>query len=131
MICYLDTSAAMKLLVDEEESAALSSYLQAAVDDGPPLISSWLLHTELHCAAGRHPGDIDRESVGLLLGTVSLIDLTRGDLMTAAALAGRLRSHDAVHLAVAMRAGAGELITYDAELASAASATGLVVVRPS
>ena len=129
MICYVDTSAAMKLLVEETESAALASYLQST-DDDRQLVASWLLHTELHCAAGRHPDDVDLESVGIVLDTVSLIDLTRGDMLTAGTLPGRLRSHDALHLAVALRVGADELVCYDIELAAAAHAAGIAVVQP-
>lgn len=130
MICYLDTAAAMKLLVEESESAALATYLQAA-DEQRQLVASWLLHAELHCAANRHPDDVDLESVGIVLDTVSLIDLTRGDLLTAGTLPGRLRSNDALHLAVALRVGADELITYDTELVAAANAAGIVAVQPS
>lgn len=129
MICYLDTSAAMKLLVEEAESDALVSHLQSSNGDRR-LVSSWLLHTELHCACNRHPDDVDVESVGIVLDTVTLIDLTRGDLLTAGTLPGRLRSNDAVHLAVALRVGADELVTYDAELAAAAIAAGMVVAQP-
>lgn len=128
MTSYLDTSAAMKLLVEEVESASLATYLQSA--QGLEVVASWLLHTELHCAANRHPDDIDAAAVGVVLDTVTLVDLTRGDLLTAGALPGRLRSNDAVHLAVALRVGADEIITYDAELAAAASSSGLAVVRP-
>ena len=130
MICYLDTSAAMKLLVEEAESAALTAYLHAATDRRR-LVASWLLHTELHCAANRHPDDIDLESVGIVLDTVSLIDLTRGDLLTAGTLPGRLRSNDTLHLAVALRVSADELVTYGTELVAAANAAGILTVRPS
>jgi predicted nucleic acid-binding protein len=126
---YLDTSAAMKLLVEEAESAALTTYLQS--EEVSEVVASWLLHTELHCAANRHPEDIDLAAVGVVLDTVTLIDLTRGDLRTAAALPGRLRSNDAVHLAVALRVGVDELITYDSELDVAVSASGLAVARPA
>lgn len=129
MISYLDTSAAMKLLVEEAESAALATYLQAG--DDLEIVASWLLHTELHCAANRHPDDVDVTAVGIVLDTIALVDLTRGDLLTAGALPGRLRSHDAVHLAVALRVGVDEMITYDSELASAAESSGLAVVHPA
>ena len=65
-----------------------------------------------------------------MLDTVSLIDLTRGDLLTAGALPGNLRSHDAVHLAVALRIGADEILTYDGQLVAAAAAAGLAVAQP-
>ncbi len=129
MIAYLATSAAMKLLVEERESNALASYLQSAGQE-LTLVASWLLSTELHCAASRHPEDVDAASVGLVLETLTLVDLTRGDLLTAGTLPGRLRSHDSVHLAIALRLGVDELITYDGELQRAAEAVGLRVARP-
>jgi hypothetical protein len=126
---YLDTSAAMKLLVEEAESGALTAYLQSLTVS--EVVASWLLHTELHCAANRHPDDIDVAAVDVVLDTITLVDLTRGDLRTAGALPGRLRSNDAVHLAVALRVGADEIITYDSELDVAASVSGLAVARPT
>ncbi len=132
MISYLDTSAAMKLLVDEAESAALAHYLQSRYgesEDGG-LVASWLLHTELHCAANRHPESVSIDSVTVVLDTVTLVDLTRGDLLTAGTLPGRLRSNDALHLAVALRVAADELLTYDLDLAAASTAAGLAVTRP-
>lgn len=129
MIAYLDTSAAMKLLVDEPESAALADELVQRAPSGP-LLAAWLLHTELHCAARRHPDDVDVAVVQTVLSNVSLVDVTRGDLLTAPTVPGRLRSQDAVHLAVALRVGATHLITYDSELAAAAVAAGVVVVAP-
>jgi predicted nucleic acid-binding protein len=129
VISYLDTSAAMKLLVEEAESASLVAYLQSP-SDGRELVASWLLHTELHCAANRHPGDLPAASVAVVLDTVALVDLTRGDLLTAGTLPGQLRSHDAMHLAVALRVGADEIITYDSELSRAAANAGLRANAP-
>jgi predicted nucleic acid-binding protein len=117
----------MKLLVNEAESAALSNYLQTAADR---VAASWLLHTELHRAAARHPDTIDQSSVTIVLDAVALVDLTRGDLLTAAALPGRLRSNDAIHLAVALRLGVDEVVAYDAELVDAATVAGLAVRQP-
>ncbi|MGD9750671.1 MAG: type II toxin-antitoxin system VapC family toxin [Acidimicrobiia bacterium] len=124
-LSYLDTSAAMKLLVAEPESAALLDVI--TVDRR--LVASWLLHTELHCAAGRHPDAITVADVQTVLNAVNLVDLTRGD-MIAAGTHAPLRSNDAIHLAVGIRLGVDELITYDAELAAAAQAAGLALVAP-
>ena len=52
-LSYFDTSAAMKLLTAEAESEALREGL--ARDESRTVVASWLLHTELHCAAGRRP----------------------------------------------------------------------------
>jgi predicted nucleic acid-binding protein len=126
-ISYLDTSAAMKLVLDEPQSEALTAAL--AGQDDRRLVSSWLLHTEMHCAAGRHPQDVNREAVGTVLDSVSLIDLARGDLLAAGTHAP-LRSSDAIHLAVALRVGADEIVTYDGELIEQATAAGLPALSP-
>ncbi len=124
-LSYVDTSAAMKLVIDEPESAALAEGLSA----DRQLIASWLLHTELHCAAGRHPDHVDFTSVRAVLDAVNLVDLTRGD-MIAAGTHAPLRWNDAIHVAVAIRLGADELVTYDNELAEAARTAGLTVFAP-
>lgn len=117
----------MKLVLDEPQSEALTTEL--AGRDDRRLASSWLLHTEMHCAAGRHPKDIDLEAVGTVLDSVSLIDLTRGDLLAAGTHAP-LRSNDAIHLAVALRVGVDEIVTYAGELIERARAAGLPVLSP-
>lgn len=126
-ISYLDTSAAMKLVLDEPQSEALTAKL--AGRDDRQMIASWLLHTEMHCAAGRHPQDVDLETVGIVLDSVSLIDLTRGDLLAAGTHAP-LRSNDAIHLAVALRVCADEIFTYNEKLIEQATAAGLTVLSP-
>lgn len=126
MISYLDTSAAMKLVVHEAETDPLLVALRA---EGRRLVSSFLLHTELHCAAGRRPEHVALSQVGRVLERVSLVDLTRGDLISAGVHAP-LRSQDAIHLAVALRLGAEEIVTYDREMADAAQRAGLRVVDP-
>lgn len=117
----------MKLVIEEPESQALAAEL--AGRDDRRLVSSWLLHTEMHCAAGRHPQDLDLEAIQAVLDAVNLIDLTRGDLLAAGTHAP-LRSNDAIHLAVALRVGADEIVTYDGELAERATAAGLPVLSP-
>lgn len=126
-VTYLDTSAAMKLLVDEAESAALAQVLD---DEDRHAVSSFLLHTELHCAAGRHPEVVDVDLVNRVLAGVELFDVTRGDLIGAGTRAP-LRSHDAIHLEVALRLGVDELASYDTELSDSARNAGLVVVAPT
>ena len=127
-LAYLDTSAAMKLVLDESESAILTQTLSA--DPGRRLVASWLLHTEMHCAAGRHPEEISLDAIRGVLDATNLIDLTRGDMIAAGVLAP-LRSNDAIHLAVAIRLGVDEIVTYDSELAGAATRAGLNVLAPA
>ncbi|WP_344753964.1 type II toxin-antitoxin system VapC family toxin [Gryllotalpicola koreensis] len=125
-LAYLDTSAAMKLLVEEAESGVLVAEL---VDSAPTLVASWLLHTELHCAAGRNPALIEQIAIATVLDAVTLVDLTRGDLLAAGTHAP-LRSNDAIHLATALRVGVDEIVAYDAELAATARTAGLRVLAP-
>lgn len=124
-LAYVDTSAAMKLVIEEPESDALARGLAV----GRQLVASWLVHAELHCAAGRHPDDLTVADVQPVLNSLHLVDLIRGDMIAAGSHAP-LRSHDAIHLAVAIRLGSDEMVTYDTELAEAAMAAGLAVFAP-
>lgn len=128
MIIYLDTSAVLKLVVEEPESPAAALYLSAAAAQGHQLVASMLLYTELHCAAHRRgfPG----EPVNTVLGAINLVDLARSDLMYAAALPGKLRSADAIHLAAAIRLQSDVMVAYDAELLAAAVEAGINVLSP-
>lgn len=121
-LIYLDTSAAMKLVVEERESNALQSYIEAQSDTA--LVSSWLLYTEMFCTAGRVPGLIPDDTVREVLDIVELVDLTRRDLISASRRTP-LRSQNAIHLAVAARLQADEILSYDAELNQAASHAGI------
>lgn len=125
-VAYLDPSAAIKLVIEESESAALVTALS---DTSRRLAASWLLHTEMHCAAGRNPAVISLDAITAVLETITLVDVTRGDLLAAGTHAP-LRSNDAIHLATALRIGADEIVTYDAELARAAASAGIRVLAP-
>ncbi|MCA0437193.1 MAG: type II toxin-antitoxin system VapC family toxin [Austwickia sp.] len=129
MIRYIDTSAALKLLVEEAESEALAADLTLSAANGDRLVASWLLHTELHCAAQRRSA-LDPGAVRAVLDGLTLVDVERVDLLRAASSAWRLRSADAIHLAVALRVEADELVTYDRELAAVAARIGCSVVCP-
>ncbi|NLG55779.1 MAG: type II toxin-antitoxin system VapC family toxin, partial [Rhodococcus sp.] len=111
----------------ETESNALFEELARP---GRRLVASWLLHTELHCAAGRNPIDIALDAVSEALDLITLVDVMRGDLLAAGTHAP-LRSNDALHLATALRLGVDEMITYDSELAAAARDAGIRVVAPA
>lgn len=130
MIGYFDASAALKLVVAEAESPALRKYLSDSQDD-LELHASWLLFTELHCAARRRPEEVDADAVRFALESVSLTDLEREDLMAATLGPARLRASDAIHLAVALRIEADAMIVYDVALQIAARAVGLDVLAPS
>lgn len=128
MIIYVDTSAALKLVVEEPESGSTAEYLSAAAQAGDQLVASMLLHTELHCAANRR--GLPAELVNAVLSGINLVDLIRSDLTYAAALPGKLRSADAIHLAAAIRLEADMLVAFDKELLGAATQSGVRTVTP-
>jgi predicted nucleic acid-binding protein len=127
---YLDTSAFLKLVTTEPESAAL----QKALTRWPDRSSATLLRTEA-VRALRRAGMSDRVGAARrLMGGLTLVRVDEPLLDRAADLAPLgLRSLDAIHLAAALAVGSdlGVLLTYDAHLADAAAAAGLVVASPS
>jgi predicted nucleic acid-binding protein len=131
VILYVDTSAAMKLLVEEAESAELAEYLESARRGPDTLVASLLLHAELHCAANRRPEHIQPDAVADVLSAIELVDVESGDLTAAPLLPGRLRSAGAVHLATALRVDARTMVAYDGEFCAAARSAGLRVVCPA
>lgn len=128
MTVYLDTSAAAKLLVEEQESDALASYLDGLdAEDG--LASSALLETELRRVAVRQ--DLPQASVSNVVARVALVEPGRSLFHEAGLLPGAtLRSLDAVHLATALRLDAAVVVAYDVRLLESARGLGLDVLSP-
>lgn len=124
---YLDTSAALKLLIEEAESDALAEAIDAAE---PNLTGCWLLETELRRSVQRIP-QLSHQAVSELLDGVDLYEVPASVFREAGLLPGEhLQSLDAVHLAVAVRLGVDELLTYDRRMAGAARGIGLSVLAP-
>ncbi len=128
---YLDTSAFLKTVLEESESAALEAYLDAAPDAS--LVSSALLSVETRRGVLRHrPARLPRADV--LLAHVSQLDVSAAIIEAAGRLPDPLlRTLDAIHLATALliRDDIESLVTYDARLAEAATAHGLTVSAPA
>lgn len=125
---YLDTSAALKLLVEEAESAALARVVD---DEGPNLVAGWLLETELRRASNREPA-LTQQTVSEFLDAVSLYEVPSSLFREAGLLPGQhLRSLDALHLAVAVRIGVDAMIAYDLRLQAAARSLGIPVIAPA
>ncbi|MGH3515905.1 MAG: type II toxin-antitoxin system VapC family toxin [Haloechinothrix sp.] len=127
---YLDSCAAIKLVLPEPESAALVDWLEQT---GEPIMSSGLLRVELHRALTRvSAGPEAREQANALLNGVHLRPVD-AILERAAALDGmHLRSLDAIHLATALSPGTRPtLVTYDQRLASHATEAGLTIAAPT
>lgn len=129
MITYLDTSAAFKAVVREQETAALLAMLESSRRESSSVVSSMLLFTELHRAARRRRS-WEPAAVNGLIDRVHLVDIDHDDLVRAGTSDWGLRSADSIHLATAIRLDAAELVTYDSELAAVARRVGLRVVSP-
>lgn len=125
---YLDTSAALKLLVEEDESEALARAIDGA---SPDLVGCWLLDTELRRAAQRDTA-LTQEGVSDFLDGVDLYEVPASLFREAGLLPGaNLRSLDALHLAAAVRIGVEHLVTYDARMSESARALGVSVIAPA
>lgn len=125
---YLDSSAIVKLIVDEAESGVLRSTAQR----WERRATSALSRVEVARALRRLGIEAARGRRALL--TVSLLAIT-DDVLDAASTLGLsiLRSLDAIHLASAASLGdhLSALVSYDDRLQLAAEDAGLPVLAPS
>ena len=101
-VWYLDTSVALKLLIEEAESPALA---QTVDSEQPDFVACWLLEIELRRAA-QGLGMLGMAAISDFLTGVSLYEMPGSSLREAGILPGEtLRSLDALHLAAAVRIG--------------------------
>jgi uncharacterized protein len=128
VILYLDTSAAVRLLVEHPETETLQFYLDE-MSQHATIVSSVVMETELRrIAAERGAPQILATSI---LGGVNLIDPLRSHFAMAGLLPAQgLRSLEALHLITAMRAEADVLVAYDRPLIEAAASVGLSSISP-
>ncbi len=129
-LVYLDSSALVKLIVREPESAALAEFLQGHSER----VASALSLTEVPRALGRAGfGAAERRRAREILTRVALVDVDRRTLAAAAALdPPTLRTLDAIHLAtvLTLREDVAALVTYDRRLAAAAKRADIEVLAP-
>jgi len=128
MAWYLDTSAFLKLLVNEVDSTAMREW--AVLHDS--LWSSQLLRTEALRAARRLA--LSDDDVETALESVSLIMPSVATFYAAGHLAPHsLRSLDALHLATALEMGDDltAMVTYDERLITASREASVAVVSPA
>jgi predicted nucleic acid-binding protein len=127
-VVYLDSSALVKLVVREPESAALRRFLGRR--EGR--VSSALARVEVvRAVRAQGPRAVSRAND--VLARVNLIRIDDDLLNDAATLdPGVLRSLDALHLASARALGPDleGIVTYDERMASAASLLALRVFAP-
>lgn len=127
---YLDTSAFVKLVRTEAETADLQAFLSKRA--GVPLVSSALLALETRRALLRAAPEL-LPRADLLLTRVGQVAISRPILETAGRLPDPLlRSLDAIHLATALHLHEEleALVTYDTRLATAAADQHLTVAVP-
>jgi predicted nucleic acid-binding protein len=125
---YLDSSALVKLAVEEPESGALRQYLRRR----RPLVSSALARTEV-LRALLLEGDEAFERGRAVLATVELIRINDRILIAAALLRpADIRSLDAIHLATAQGLGTdlARVVTYDERMLDAAEQLGIRRAAP-
>jgi predicted nucleic acid-binding protein len=128
---YLDSSALLKLLFEESESAALASWIAERHDS--PMVSSELAKVEVVRASRR----LDTAVVAAARALVSQLDLIplSGGLIEEATDVGEslLRTLDAIHLASALsiRNELTAFVAYDSRLLTAAEAAGIEATSPS
>lgn len=129
-LVYLDSSSIVKLVVKEEGSASLRSFLASH----PAAVSSSVAVAEVRRAIARVSA---RRSLSdrarLVLDGIALMAVDRDVLETAASLKPpELRTLDAIHVASALslRAELLAFVTHDARQGEAARRAGLPVVTP-
>lgn len=126
-VLYVDTSAFLKLLVDEEHSEAVRTELSDA-----ELWSSVLLDVESHRAARRL--GVDRDVLRGALDAIALVQPSATTFATARDVGGtELRTLDALHLAAALELGddLAAVVTYDDRLRSGCASVGLRSLTPT
>lgn len=119
----------MKLVIDEEESAALEAHIEQTAC---VLVTSRIALVEVVRAVRVANPDhvVEREAVRLL-NSCLLINVTDVLLRHAARLtSSRLRTLNAIHVATAAYVDPDEVLVYDTRLADALSDEGLVVAAP-
>ncbi len=126
---YLDSSAIVKLVVQEPESQALRAYLRRR----RPIVSSALARAEVTRAV-LPLGPVAVKRAHEVLRSIDLIRVNNRVLATAGTLEpNELRTLDAIHLATAALLGDSltSLVCYDDRLAHAAEALGWMVDSPN
>lgn len=127
-LVYADSSAIVKLVIAEPESAAMWDAV-----DGVAVATSALARVEVTRAVvlARPETDARLRAAEVLAGCL-LVPVSGEVLAAAGGLVGSdLRSLDAIHLASAMMVEPDAVLVYDRRLADAAAQRGLAVRAPA
>jgi uncharacterized protein len=126
-LIYADSSALVKLVLDEHESNDLRRFL---ANTEAALVTSALAEIEVLRAVRVADPDLLGECSRFLASCIR-VTISGAIIRRAAALASaRLRTLDAIHLATALRADIDTVVVYDVRLAESAEAAGLSVASP-
>jgi predicted nucleic acid-binding protein len=126
---YLDSSAIVKLVIQERETEAVRAFLRPY----SYLTSSVLSRVEV-IRAVRIYGSTAASRADIVLRSLSIMRLTDEIAAVAGSVdPGSLKSLDAIHLATAFRLGSAlaVLVTYDVRMITAAQQAGIPVSSPS
>lgn len=130
MSWYVDTSAFVKLIVEEPESAAMRAWWD---DHHPRVFSSDLLRTETVRATRRVSTEAE-VAAHQALETIDLLSFGVDTYGQAGTIEPReLRTLDALHLVAAVAAGDDleGVVTYDDRLAGACRARSIAIAAPA
>jgi len=128
LVWYVDTSAFLKLVIDEESSKAMRDW--SLTHDG--LWSCHLLRTEALRAAQRL--EVGIRTIEEALESIALVLPSVGTYASAGRLQSReMRSLDALHVASALEIGPDleGMVVYDQRLSAAATELSIAVVAPN
>lgn len=128
-VIYLDSSAIVKLVVNEPESAALYDFLE----ERRPLVSSALAKVEVSRAV-LSCGSQEQRAAKEVLSWMDLMRISNRILGIAGTLQpDTLRSLDAIHLASALSLEdtLANFVCYDRRLSQAAADRGWAIASPA
>lgn len=129
----MDTSALTKLLIEEDETAQLQTWLTEQSQENEYAATSALTRIELMRVVVRHGEPGLRERAQYLLDGLDILPITAAVITLAETIGPpTLRSLDAVHLAAASQI-ASELtavVAYDTRLLEGCHAIGLLTQSP-
>jgi uncharacterized protein len=127
-LLYVDSSALVKLVIEESESTALEAYLPR---DALLATSRIALVEVTRATALANPSEEVRKETARLLQACLLVAVNDRVLRDAAAITSReVSTLDAIHLATALYVEADELIAYDRRLLTASEVRGIRAIAP-
>lgn len=124
-LTYLDSSVALRTILDVPERERLQSWMEEA----GTVVSSGLLRTEVIRVLRRDDRPVS--DAAPLLDRVGLLEISRETHTVAESIERHIKTLDALHLATALLIGEPVTVaTHDANMLAAAEHLGLLVTDP-